>query len=489
MKRFYSFFENIIVLFLIAPFTFLLDYLIHISAPLSFTDALCNYGYLFVFGIFCIFFAYFTASDKFTLISKIFASLIPIIICQVIFYLITKKFQFSLLALSAFQIIFINKLTTVIILHDDFLDLCGEKTGLELRDHLYQNKFAAMDLGVEIEKTKKILYFLSVYVIITIIIEFFQKKFNLFLIINSAVFFINYIVIFYLLGYFKKEVYYLNEGLTNIIPERKRFYKSIFLIFIISILLGLAFAKDYAPIKLHLPSWLFGETHSVEQAYVPPPDNSVIDFPDNGFDAKPKVNNKFILFLEKLFDYITIILGFLARHTPSFLLSFLIVVLIVYKFQGFYFKRFALHIKELFKRMHMKFSSFIKHLLKKEVINDYAKVSKKEFINSVYKISRNSKKSREKRLELDRITRQFVKIIDYGTKLKIKYTKNLAPAEYTKLISDYLLKTPEMEQKAGACDLIGAIFEKALYDKNVITKKEEQDFTDAISKVISKNKG
>ena len=139
--------------------------------------------------------------------------------------------------------------------------------------------------------------------------------------------------------------------------------------------------------------------------------------------------------------------------------------------------------------MHKKFSSFIKHLLKKEVINDYAKVSKKEFINSVYKISRNSKKSREKRLELDRITRQFVKIIDYGTKLKIKYTKNLAPAEYTKLISDYLLKTPEMEQKASACDLIGAIFEKALYDKNVITKKEEQDFTDAISKVISKNKG
>ena len=137
----------------------------------------------------------------------------------------------------------------------------------------------------------------------------------------------------------------------------------------------------------------------------------------------------------------------------------------------------------------MKFSSFIRHLLKKEVINDYAKVSKKEFINSVYKISRNSNKSREKRLELDRITRQFVKIIDYGTKLKIKYTKNLAPAEYTKLISDYLLKTPEMEQKAGSCDLIGAIFEKALYDKNVITKKEEQDFTDAISKVISKNKG
>ena len=79
-----------------------------------------------------------------------------------------------------------------------------------------------------------------------------------------------------------------------------------------------------------------------------------------------------------------------------------------------------------------------------------------------------SKKSKEKKAELDRLTRQFMRIIDWGSENGVEYTKNLAPAEYTQLLNN---------DKAIEA---GLLFEKALYDKECLTKEEEKSFINAV---------
>ena len=84
-----------------------------------------------------------------------------------------------------------------------------------------------------------------------------------------------------------------------------------------------------------------------------------------------------------------------------------------------------------------------------------------------------SKKSKEKKAELDRLTKKFMLLIDWGTGQGIEYTKNLAPAEYTQLLNN-----------KSALEA-GQLFEKALYDKECLTSQEEKDFNTRIQEVIS----
>ena len=102
----------------------------------------------------------------------------------------------------------------------------------------------------------------------------------------------------------------------------------------------------------------------------------------------------------------------------------------------------------------------------------YATVQSKSFQDSMMDFLKKAKRSKEKAEEIDRLTKQFMRLIDWGEANKIHYKANLAPAEYTALIGT---------QKAI---LAGNIFEKALYDKNILTAEEEKDFVEAIRIII-----
>ena len=65
-----------------------------------------------------------------------------------------------------------------------------------------------------------------------------------------------------------------------------------------------------------------------------------------------------------------------------------------------------------------------------------------------------------------------MKIIDWGQSKGIKYKTNLAPAEYTALINTETAK------------LAGQLFEKALYDKNILSAEEEKAFIEAVKEII-----
>ena len=72
-----------------------------------------------------------------------------------------------------------------------------------------------------------------------------------------------------------------------------------------------------------------------------------------------------------------------------------------------------------------------------------------------------------------------MRLIDWGEAHKIKYYPNLAPAEYTALI--------ENQYKIIETKKAGLLFEKALYDKNVLTAEEEKAFIEAVRKIIEQN--
>ena len=86
---------------------------------------------------------------------------------------------------------------------------------------------------------------------------------------------------------------------------------------------------------------------------------------------------------------------------------------------------------------------------------------------------KKAKRSKEKIAEIDRLTKKFMRLIDWGEAQGIKYTPNLAPAEYTVLF------------KSEKADLAGQLFEKALYDKNILTAEEENQFISSIDAIIS----
>jgi len=69
-----------------------------------------------------------------------------------------------------------------------------------------------------------------------------------------------------------------------------------------------------------------------------------------------------------------------------------------------------------------------------------------------------------------------MRLIDWGEAHKIKYLTNLAPAEYTSLI--------EKEYKIPEAKKAGLLFEKALYDKNILSGEEEKAFIEAVKKII-----
>ena len=73
-----------------------------------------------------------------------------------------------------------------------------------------------------------------------------------------------------------------------------------------------------------------------------------------------------------------------------------------------------------------------------------------------------------------------MKLIDWGEANKLKYRPNLAPAEYT----DLIVQNVVTDEKKAAANNAGHLFEKALYDKNVLNAEEEKSFITAIQNII-----
>lgn len=114
----------------------------------------------------------------------------------------------------------------------------------------------------------------------------------------------------------------------------------------------------------------------------------------------------------------------------------------------------------------------------------YATVQSKNPKGAGRGIIKKGRKNQRKKSGLDRLTRQFMTLVDWGSRRKIEYKASMAPGEYTQRIKEYL-DANDRRSRSHFAVTAGNLFEKALYGKDSLSAAEESDFLSAVRSITS----
>lgn len=274
---------------------------------------------------------------------------------------------------------------------------------------------------------------------------------------------------FFLYAYYVREASLASNGFANVFDFRLRTIGTSILIFAICFLAGILVSSNHSPLKLYYLLYFFKLFKGKDV------DAAQIDVQPVELDDYQKRLREIQSLTEavsdrdtKGTDYFAIICG-----------AFFIIAIAWFFLKPFFSKKFysvmrGVSLKDIFKKFFINLKKYIKQLftmrIKKQFHNSE---NSRHFMDEMQDFLSKSKKSKEKRAELDRLSRVFVKLIDWGEEHDIHYTKNLAPAEYTALF------------KNKAADIAGLLFEQALYAKEPLTKEQEEQFNKAVQQVCA----
>lgn len=397
-------------------------------------------------------------------------------ICFIVFYVILEVFlcflfgkldlPYILIPLSIVHFFVEAILNDVFVAHDAFLNSWYGKKGHELETYLYHNNVEAGDLSESLKNYRTALTAICIFYFgFSVFVKISRNTFNLPMIINTIVFVFSVFMCFYKIGYFNREAYYANMGFEVLVHHKRDYFKSIIAIFIIAVALGGLFSKNEPLIKLHLK-----ESAPVEVKEAKPPVYENKTMVEPTFDKEDLEealgHSSSTIVIQIIFEII--------KYAALGLLAFYLIFFLIRPFFSKGWKSFWAENKlyYYFRKFVEEVKAFIDFLFKRTNDN-YATVEAKSFKTSIQNFIKSSSKSKEKKAELDRLTKQFMILIDWGSKKGILYKKNLAPAEYTSFFNN-----PD-------ADIVGLLFEKALYDKVLLTNEEENQYILSIKKIIS----
>lgn len=400
-----------------------------------------------------------------TAISLIFSSYINILV---------------FLIFSLFEFIFYNLYFIPFYFYSDFLHQCENKTGEKIAKDLFQNKFIGEDFLKNQKTTKFTIYIFMLIVLFFLgFLSFLDLKINLISYIFAFLFYLSSFLLTHVLSIYKNDVFYAFLGFDEQWEHREKILKFsflfIFLVFCLSFCLSSnkAFFKfnfDEKIIVVNQPPKIQYSTSEEPDVFI---EKDTFDFSQFDDDKEP---NKFLIILSYIIETFLILLvvfGFFVFVTKPFVSGSFLEYMKKHKLSD-YFREFIKN----FRNMIFEF------LHKKKNKSAYAKTDSKSFKNTLEEFLKSSKKSKEKKQELDRLTNLFVKIIDWGNSHSIFYKKNLAPLEYSKEISNYF-KNIHNNDFAEKIILIGILFEKALYSNELLLEDEERKYNDYIKMIIN----
>lgn len=362
------------------------------------------------------------------------------------------------------------------ILHDRFLFECETFEGKELETYLFHNNLSAIDLTEKTKTQEVVLFGISVVMFIVLVFgKLAEGYFNPLINILVVVFYLSILLCYFTLGLFRNDVFYAFLGFKDYLADQKRLLRSVLLIFLISMGLGLLISSNKPLIKINY--YLKEYTEQLEEEkFVTPSDNfSFTPLPEIdleeafGKDSKP---HWIVEFIFQLIKYAAIV--------------FICGSVIYFLFKPFFTKHWRVFWSEgkLIKFMRSLWDdikNFFRFIFSKGNQNQpYSTVQSRKFRDSMMDFLKKVKRSKEKEAEIDRLTKHFMKLIDWGEAHKIKYKANLAPAEYTKLIANVL----ESKENKASATIAGQLFEKALYDKNVLSAEEETLFVNCVNSLV-----
>ena len=364
-------------------------------------------------------------------------------------------------------------LNNLYVYHDSFIKECGQLHGKDLEAHLFHNNLSAIDFGAKAKVAQYLLTILPLAMVL-IIYVFLRSghSLTLFSLIFILLFFAGDFFNFFMIGLFRNDVFFGFLGFRNYINNKKRLLRSVLVILGAACIFGLFFSSNNALIRITvgmMPAPLVSEQHTEIGQYEP------MEFYNPAEDLAKLFPEKKRIIPEWFWDLLFGIIKWAA-------ISALCLGVIIFLLKPF----FSAHWKEfwkegrLFKFLKSVFRDireFIRSIFTRSAPDQpYATVQSQKFGEGIKDFLKKAGRSKEKNAEIDRLTKHFMKLIDWGQAHEIKYSQNLAPAEYTALF------------KNESADLAGKLFEKALYDKNILTAEEEKQFIECVQKNIKSRK-
>ncbi|MCR4940390.1 MAG: DUF4129 domain-containing protein [Treponemataceae bacterium] len=474
--------ERILVLFLVSTAAsgvmLLLNDLIERFTSFYFTEWIfCLY--IFLTGAIALFVSWIFLNEK----AGVFANLRFLVFYQVIsialfLFLIPVVPIFITIPSSVLEWILVIKLDKAFACHDSFAKNCGDLTGQSLSSMLHEQSWLTSDYVEQMNDSLFKTSILSVVTLLFFLVLFFT---NTQISVLSLVFILLHTVLLLLTlilnSIYKNETYYAGLGLSAIFGIRNRLLLISFLFCILCALIALFISSDNALLKPSYFSWLldflrmlFGSKEREQAA--PPPEQSF----SQGMPASPIPPGIMETEANPILEMIMNIIkwAFLAAIAGG-LLFFFFGPFFSAKWKDFWKKKKLLtYLRRFLDALKTAIKALFSIQIKKGEAYAQAAAVFKDKISSILEAS---KKSKEKKKEIDRLTTQFLKLIEWGEERDIAYKKSLAPAEYTALISE---RYPALGEPCGAA---GALFEKALYAKELLSKEEEESFASSVSAV------
>lgn len=365
------------------------------------------------------------------------------------------------------------------ILHDRFLYECESLDGKELETYLFHNNLSAIDLTEKTKGQQAVLFGLCVVMFIIIVFgKLSEGLFNPLIIGLVILFYLSVLLCYFMLGLFRNDIFYAFLGFKNIVHDKKRLFRSVLLIFMISAGAAAVISSDNPLIKINYAEE-YRDTQKIEQQQY---------YEEKEF-AEPIIENpnKFLGLQEGKPNWILEFIYSLIKYAAIVSLA---VGLIYFFIRPFFTNHWRVFWSEgrLIKFLHDVWEDiklFFHYIFSKDVKikEEYSTVESKKFRDSMIDFLKKTRRSKEKAAEIDRLTKHFMRLIDWGESHKIKYCLNLAPAEYTALIEKKVSK-----EMAELVHTAGLLFEQALYDKNVLPPQEEARFIESIKMFLEQGK-
>ena len=472
--------ERVLILFLVTTVTaafslLIVDFIRRFEYFTFYSWIICVY--LFFTGIATQCVSWIFLKEK----ASIFANVRFIVFYEIVFFTL---FTFVIPGVPALLIIvptvlecyFTLKLEKAFSYHDAFVKNCGDLTGQPLSSMLHEESWLTSDFVETIDDS---LFKLGIFSFITSVfflgLLFTNTKLSVITVIFMLIHVILFIFTHILSVIFKNETYYAGMGLSSVFSVRRRLLKVSFFFCMLCVVIAFFIGSDTAILKLSYFAWLFAWLKGTKSEVLPQTGTAAPEPTPSVLEEMPlgSMNVEANPFFELLFQII------------KWIALVGIVGLILFFFFGPFFsakwkdfwknKKFTAYLRRLRDTLKSALKALFSVRIKRG--ESYAKAAS-DFKDKISTILEVSKKSKEKKKEIDRLTTQFLKIIEWGEERDIPYKKNLAPAEYTSLIAE------RYQALGGHCDTAGELFEKALYAKELLSADEEKQFVEAVATVI-----
>ena len=475
--------ERILVLFLVTSATtvfslLIVDLLQRFDNFTFYSWILCIY--MFFTGIVTQLMSWVFLKEK----TSVFANVRFIVFYEIVFFALFTFVIHGVPALlilvpTLFECFFVIKIEKAFSYHDAFIKGCGDLSGQPLASMLHEESWLISDFVEAIDDSLFKLGILSFVDFVFFLALFFS---NTHLSVLSVLFMLMHAVllvfVLILSNIYKNETYYAGMGLASVFPVRRRLLKVSFFFCLICVVIAFFIASDTALLKPSYFAWLFAwlqgtKTEGAAPAVPTTPEMRPEVLEEMSLESLGGEANPFFEILFQVIKWIALI------GISGLILFFFFGPFFSAKWKDFWKeKKFITYLRRLRDALKSALIALLGIRIKRG--EAYAKAAA-DFKEKISTILEASKKSKEKKKEIDRLTTQFLKLIEWGEERDIAYKKNLAPAEYTSLIAERYPDLPELREH---CEAAGTLFEKALYAKELLSADEENRFVAAVSAVV-----